>query len=46
LIFGKFEEKKKMLRDQKTEKVSLKKMELEKKLVKKEVYNTKLDLIQ
>jgi hypothetical protein len=43
LVFGKFEEKKEVLRNRRTEKVSLKEMELEKKLVKKKVYNTKLN---
>jgi hypothetical protein len=45
LVFSKFKEKKKVLGDWRIEKVSLKKMELEKKLVKKEIYNTKLDLM-
>jgi hypothetical protein len=46
LVFGKFEKKKEVLGGRRTEKVSLKEMELKKKLVKKEVCNTKLDLMQ
>jgi hypothetical protein len=46
LVFGKFEEKKEVLGDRRTEKVNLKEMELKKKLVKKKVCNTKLNLMQ
>jgi hypothetical protein len=46
LIFGKLEKKKEVLGDRRMEKVSLKEIELEKKLVKKEVCNTKLNLMQ